>query len=175
MMHEISGDIWNLADSHWIVIPTNCGWNSRGENVMGAGLAKQAAMRFPELRAVYGKVCRDEALAGRANPFMVYGKRRLILFAVKPLWKDAPQLSWKRPADLKMIEASCRCLVDWINDGVADSWPELPEPPLIAIPTVGCGNGRLHEADVLPILHKHLDRFDNVVLVRAVENSRAVR
>ena len=49
-MEEIAGNIWDYYDKgHWIVITTNGTVKKNGENVMGAGIAKQASQRFPTL------------------------------------------------------------------------------------------------------------------------------
>jgi hypothetical protein len=159
-MKRAYGNIWDLADSHWIVIPTNGGWRADGTNVMGRGLALQAANRFPEIPGVYGRVCREN----QGTCFMVYGERQLIFFPVKPLRIDAPHLSWRQPADLRCIKASCENLVEWIE---MEKPLEIENPPLIAMPMVGCGNGGLEPQVVLPILEEHFGRFDNVVLFGA--------
>jgi hypothetical protein len=139
---------------------------------MGRGLAKQAAKRFPELPAIYGKICRDTAYSKTPDgsfapmPFVAWSRGSslfggdqpgLILFVVKPLNKDAPHLSWARPADLGAIEASCQCLVDWMV---------TMHKPLVAIPLVGCGAGGLDSSTVMPVLERHFGDFDNIVLVQ---------
>ncbi len=43
----------------WIVVTTNGVVNPHGEAVMGAGLARQAAQRFPELPRLLGQALRE--------------------------------------------------------------------------------------------------------------------
>ena len=167
-MQKVIGNIWDLSDSHWIIIPTNYGWTRRGANVMGRGLAKQAALKYPHIPLFYGKICRDMAYSVTLTgsyaplPFVADTNTRLIFFVVKPLNKDAPNLSWQLPATLPTIEASLRCLIDWMYEA---------DKPLVAMPLVGCGNGGLDPKVVVPVLEDYLKNFDNVVLVYPGEKS----
>jgi hypothetical protein len=149
-MKETSGNIWDWVDRAKLVITTNVGWRSDGTNVMGAGLAKQAAQRYPGIAAWYGAWCRDH----RSESCVVaHHTHPLIFFPTKRLNPDAPHLSWQYDSDFDTIRRSLADLAQW--PGV--------EP--IAVPLVGCQNGGLKEAAVLPVLREYLvsDRF---VLVR---------
>lgn len=142
MIRTERGNIWDHHASHHIVIPTNIGYKKKGgENVMGRGLAAQAAKRFPELPRWYGEYCRT---FGKDTPVVIYPDGRLILFPVKPLNEAAPWLSWTNSADLKLIERSAQQLARVIIEGP------------VAVSLVGCGNGGLDMGDVRPILDKHL-------------------
>src|SRR5678815_4993979 len=82
--------------------------------------------------------------------------QNIILFPVKPLNEAAPWLSWQQPASLDLIKKSAKELEELAVTGVIEG--------LTFIPPVGCGNGKLSEKDVLPILKEELDsRF---ILVR---------
>jgi len=49
-MQEITGDIWEQHKlGRWIVITTNGAIKNDGSCVMGRGVAKQAADKYPEL------------------------------------------------------------------------------------------------------------------------------
>ena len=49
-------DIWALHDSgFWVVVPTNTCKKKGGSAVMGAGLARDAALRYHDLAATYGE------------------------------------------------------------------------------------------------------------------------
>lgn len=143
-------DIWGLEKTHYIVIPTNIGWKASGDNVMGRGLALQAAGRHPGFPIWYGLECKE---AGPLTPVLVYPIAPLIAFPVKPLDRKSPHLSWQHPATLDLIARSAKQLADLTVD----------RP--IAVPLVGCGNGGLSPKDVLPILEQHLsgDRFTLVL------------
>lgn len=138
-VRTLSGDIWELAsDLDYIVIPTNVGWTRSGSNVMGAGLAKQAAQEDPSLAQWYGAKCKK---LGKDTPVLARG--RLILFPVKPLNIEAPHLSWMQLANIDTIKKSMKQLCRW----------ERPDARgKILIPMVGCGNGKLKPEIVRPVL-----------------------
>ena len=77
----------------------------------------------------------------------------MICFPVKPQASN-PALSWKQSAGLELIARSTLYLVEHTPPS-ADIW----------LPLVGCGNGGLDPADVLPVLDRYLDdRFTLVTL-----------
>lgn len=140
MIQAVRGDIWTYEPTHLLVIPTNIGWKANGQNVMGRGLALQAAGRYPDLASWYGLQCRTYKAH---TPVMVYPDAPLILFPVKPLNVEQPSMSWKERATLALIERSAS---------------QLAAMPVrtVAVSMVGCGNGGLDMADVRPILDRHL-------------------
>lgn len=115
---------------------------------MGAGLARQAALRFPLLAHHYGGIC---IFHGAGTPVFAM-EDRLLMFPVKPLCRAAPSQSWRQDASLSLIERSAAEL--------AALEPTL-DGDLIVLPWVGCGNGGLATSDVYPILWRALlsDRF----------------
>ena len=143
-----TGDIWEFYNKgYYVVIPTNLGWKRNGANVMGRGLALQAAKLFPDLPQSYGQACQD----GLAKPYYVY-EPRLILLPSKPLDEQNPQLSWTAKASLKLIRSG----VSLLGSGLFQK---------VAIPIVGCGNGELAPRDIVPVLNGLLDdRFTLVDL-----------
>src|SRR5574338_386984 len=121
-MKEISGNIFDYLDSHWLVITTNQGWKLNGDNVMGAGLAKYVKDNFPELPSRYGLFCRQYPGEPRLAPYVFpdpkNGKlRRLIMFPTKTLNPSAPHLSWKQPSSLDLIEACLPLLAELGQSG----------------------------------------------------------
>lgn len=148
-MKYASGDIWYFHDLGYpIVVPTNIGWTSAGENVMGRGVARQAAAHFPGLPLWYGRKCRQYQAQ---TPVLYFVQGPLWLFPVKPLASN-PLLSWQQPASLELIERSAHQLA-----------AKLFRKP-VYLPLVGCGNGRLSIDQVLPVLEQVLD--DRFILVR---------
>jgi len=139
------GDIWKLQKKSYIVIPTNIGWRVDGSNIMGRGLAQQAAVKYPELPGWYGGKC-QEAPEGKLH---VYEPGKLVMFPVKPLNREKPWLSWKSKADIELIIQSASQLFG------------LPFDDPVSIPLVGCGNGGLDPAEVIPVLSAMLvhERF----------------
>jgi len=138
-MTEITGaDIWDFhARGLRICITTNGDINRYGRAVMGRGVAKQAALKFPNLPLELSRQLRTGG-----NNVHLFPHYNLCTFPVKRHWKDM--------ADLKLIEQSCiqlssRC--GWFG------WHEAKT--VIVIPRPGCGNGGLDWSQVKPILEKH--------------------
>ena len=158
-MIETRGDIWDYACLK--VVPTNIGWRKDGSNVMGRGVAQQAARRYPGLAAWYGRECQRMLQSAHRDyntgepTWGLRGYRDLILFPVKPLNFDAPWLSWRQRASLELIR--------YHTEMLAESMRLAPEP--IALPLVGCGNGGLPPSEVLRVLRWHLED-DRFILVR---------
>jgi hypothetical protein len=148
------GDIWSYAKDSCIVIPTNAGFKADGSNVMGRGVAQQAAAKYPNLARWYGDRCH---MYGNDACFPYPPERaELILFPTKPLNKKEPWLSWRQKSSITLIEKSAKTLVAILEGG-----PIPKDKPRIVLPAVGCGNGGLELGEVVPILKKHLvdDRF----------------
>lgn len=114
---------------------------------MGRGLAQQAAQRYPLLAHWYGRQCLKR---GKNTPVLYHQETRLLLFPVKKLNEEAPHLSWRSKASLRLITKSCEQLIETAR--------EIPTP--VAIPLVGCGNGGLSVDSVFDILDRYLiDEF----------------
>lgn len=174
-MAFVVGDVWQLANElDTIVIPTNEGWKRNGQNVMGRGLAAQAAKRWPNLPAIYGEFCQKNL--GERSLFWVHlpknkkGKttyRRwcdsLILFAVKPLDEKQPHLTWMRPASLEKIEKGLIELEAFVHTPEFTQRPEA-EKRHIYVPYLGCGNGGLATKDVEPLLTRYLTHSAFIVV-----------
>jgi len=146
-MIQTVGNIWDFLPTHWICIPTNEGWNSRGENVMGRGLAQQAAKRFPELASIYGKFLVANPGAGETYP-IVLNNAKLLMFPTKPLNKTAPAMSWKSNSSLALIDRASRFMRSWLTS--------LNNNDNVAIPALGCGLGGLQLYDVIDVLDENL-------------------
>jgi len=157
------GNIWDFESiATRIVIPTNIGW-ARGKtqaksvyNVMGRGLAKDAASRYRHLDIWYGHVCRKYK---EDTPVIEHPKYPVILFPVKPLNRKNPWFSWKSQADLGLIEKSCAQLATLRT-----------KAGMIYIPLVGCGNGGLEFEQVYPVMSKYLNHPDRFSLVLEKSN-----
>lgn len=141
------GNVWDQHPSTFVVVPCNIGWKSSGGSVMGRGVAKEAADRFPDIVDWWGFQCRRYR---EDTPVMMHQRNRLIMFPTKPMNEDQPWMSWRGDADSKLVWRSAAQLAAFTLDGES-----------IDIPLVGCGNGRLTPELVLPILHSFLghDRY----------------
>lgn len=71
--------------------------NKSGELVMGAGIAKQVKLKYPELPAVFGR-----AIAGKTVYGVLWGDYPFIPFQTKIHWRDK--------SDLKLIISNLRTL-----------------------------------------------------------------
>lgn len=154
-------DIWNRDAETWVVIPTNCGWKGwHGAYiaVMGAGLAKQALDRYPDVAAFYGPLCfaRYKASLSNNGPLALYEPGKLILFPTKPLNPHRPELSWRGPACLETIEEHANALAWMLHRGEVKG--------KVLVPALGCGLGGLNIRDVAPVLEVLRSQGDVVFL-----------
>lgn len=169
-MKDWAGDIWDRFGKSFIVVPVNIGWKRGrggypGANVMGAGVAKEAAERVPELPMLYGEFC---AMHREKTPVTFDLSTGLVLFPTKPLG-DNPAMSWRGSATLDLVKRSAEELADmkWMNRSTIRSNHDGDRPPLpledddVYVPLVGCGNGGLDAGQVVPLLKDILqdDRF----------------
>ncbi len=145
-MREVEGDLWDFHGiGAWVAITTNGAVRKDGGCVMGRGVAKEAAQRFPWLPTQLGERIRD---AG--NRVHRFSPIRLFTFPVKHHWRE--------PADLVLIEQSARELLGFIEDpGIA------PAVQRIYMVRPGCGNGQLQWEAVKPRIASILD--DRFIIV----------
>lgn len=141
IMIEEQCNIWDKYEQgEWICILTNCNTNSRGEAVMGRGIAKEAKDRFPDLPRIIGRYLRN-------GGFEVHiPMDRIIVFPTK--------IDWRQMSSIKLIITSCHQLMD-IMDSLNIQRVYLPRP--------GCGNGGLLWQDVRTAIEPLLD--DRVIVV----------
>ena len=135
-MREIKGDLWDYHKAgYWIGITTNGYVNSRGEAVMGKGIAKQAALKFPTIKKKLGS-----AIKTYGNNVLIFADIRLFTFPVKHTWREV--------ANFDLIINSCYQLLGFLNNSEGGIEVALPQP--------GCGNGQLDweivKAVIEPIL-----------------------
>ncbi len=129
-----TGDIWT-TEMCTIVIPVNC------VGVMGAGLAKQFADRFPDEVIIYKHFLKDGYLSP-GQPTISYTKpKNFILFATKYHWRNESKIGW-------------------IDNGIVqiDKFPNFGLES-IAFPALGCGCGGLDWAKVKDIMVSRLSSF----------------
>ncbi len=144
-------DIWELKD-YLKVIPTNLGWTKTGENVMGAGLAKQAAERYPDLTMIYGEACQEM----RWGPTGLILYEDLILFPVKPVNYGYPHLSWKAHASFDLIAQMLTKL---------HTLARQDKDIKVAIPLIGTGNGKLDKGAIITMISTKLDKLKRDIIL----------
>lgn len=168
-MNIITKDMWRLlTDTRYgrtpcgVVIPINIGWKKTGENVMGRGIARQAANIYgPNLAYLVGQEC--QKTRGETTTFAIRTTDTLYMFPTKPFNASAPWLSWKQPSNLELVRKSAKALRQ-----IA-----LPNSRVF-VPLVGCGNGQLDPADVYAVLEDELgdDKRFELVLLPTYDKSR---
>lgn len=149
-----SGNIWSLAHflNDAIVIPINIGWKKDGHAVMGRGLARQAAVKFPRLTEECGDLCIRHRYELKPTQLRLIGASGvgswLILFPTKPLNEQRPHMSWQGKADPELITRGLKHL--------AAMRPPKDPGGFIYVPLLGCGWGGLHRDVVWPLMQEHL-------------------
>lgn len=140
-MIEAVGDLFEYpADA--VVIPVNWTVKRNGEAVMGAGVAKQAALKWPQIPKALGAAiqCVPKLPTVLYMPPQKVGYPFVVLFPTKLHWRD--------PSTLAMVEQSADALRTMTEQ---KAWRS------VALPRVGCGLGGLSWDDVQPVLAKYLD------------------
>lgn len=134
-MLETLGDIWVYADSGVpIVITANGSLTRDGRAVMGRGVAKQAAQRYPGLAVKLGLLIAEQG----SHVFDL--SCGIVSFPVE-------ESAWSLP-DTRIISRSAgelRALLD------ISGWER------IVVPRPGCGGGGLEWMDVRPLLEPWFD------------------
>lgn len=134
-MIELTGNLWEFhSQGHIIGITTNGHVRRDGGCVMGRGIAKQAAKRFPLLEHMVGRVIEQRGLQVEYFPDL-----SLLIFPVK--------YHWSRPADLTLIAKSATETIALLDSGAINSTKH------IYLPRPGCGNGLLD----WPIVRSHIE------------------
>jgi len=141
------GDIWDCLakTSHYIAIPTNMTLNKQKHNVMGRGMAAQAAKMYSSLPKLYGKRIRNKQTI---DGFTYFKKYRLIMLPVKQ--------HYSKSASLSMIEEGLKLLSQLL-----DVEPSIKR---VCVPMLGCGFGGLLYEQVLPIILKYYHKRMIVVI-----------
>lgn len=140
---KLESDFVKKYELGYICIPTNGLVNSGGLAIMGAGLAKDAATRFPRLEEQLGRL-----LTNFGNQVFRFKKERLFIFPTKN--------DWRKPSSLSIIQKSCRQLKALV-------YVHNIHAP-IYLPKVGCGLGGLRWENVKPILNQELNSEQYIVI-----------
>jgi len=137
---EIGEDIWNLhTEGYWVCVTTNGEVKSNRQAVMGKGIAKEAADRFPSLPSELGKLLRNGL-----NVPHIFKDYRLITFPTKRYWRNRSIPS--------LIRQSYRVIV---SDEFKSIWSKCSKGGLLCMPRPGCGHGGLEWDDVRRVLLPH--------------------
>lgn len=150
-MIEVTGNIWDLYNKDkeaFICITTNGVVKKNGENVMGAGVAKEAKEKFNGLSTMLGSLIKK-----KGNNVFMLTEQRLFSFPTKH--------NWFENSDLQLIKKSAEHLMLYLKEF---------NIPRVYLPRPGCGNGKLKWKDVKPIIENILD--DRVLIVSKEYNGK---
>jgi O-acetyl-ADP-ribose deacetylase (regulator of RNase III) len=142
VIEYVDGDIFDAPPEAWITIPVNT------VGVLGKGLAKQFAERYPDEADAYRDECRAGRLPVGTVMWCLAHDRIILWFPTKQHWRDPSRLEW--------IEAGLVSLASFIREDPIEA---------IAIPMLGCGLGGLDWADVRPLIERYLGPIEARVLV----------
>lgn len=135
----IKGNIWNTK-AHTIVNTVNC------EGVMGAGIALECRLRFPEMFSRYKEIC-DDGLLKPGLLWLYKGEERWILnFPTKT--------SWKLPSKEEYLHSGLKKFAETFQSKGIES---------IAFPLLGASHGGIDESRSLEIMKQYLEPLDLVV------------
>jgi O-acetyl-ADP-ribose deacetylase (regulator of RNase III) len=130
MIIRLHGDLLT-SQAAVLVNPVNC------VGVMGKGLARAFAGRFPSLVAPYRAACRHGLLRPGGVQFVPLPQagRCVANLATKDHWRDPSRYAW--------IQAGLEALIAGLRSRGA---------PSVALPPLGCGLGGLDWARVRPLI-----------------------
>lgn len=112
--------------------------------VMGAGIALEFSLRYPELLENYRRKCeKKEIQLGKMDYFVTYDNVSIINFPTKGHFKYPSRLSW--------IEEGLKDFVNTYKDNNITS---------VAFPKLGCSNGGLDWQDVKDVMERYLNDVD---------------
>ena len=146
MITFVNGNIFE-AKTQAIVNPVNC------KGVMGKGIAITIKMKYPDVFNAYEEDC-DQGLykPGGVRIYRQTSTNKLPMYVVCFATKD----NWKKPSELDWIKQGLPKLVDIILINDINS---------IAIPKLGCGNGKLEWKDVKPLIEEGLANINCDIVV----------
>lgn len=117
--------------------------------VMGAGIAMEFALRFPDMLSDYQEKCKNKLLTtGKVDYYKTNTGIIIVNFPTK--WH------FKYPSKIEWIEAGLRDFVKTYKDHGITS---------IAFPRLGCANGGLNWLQVQPLMEKYLRDIDAHVYI----------
>lgn len=135
----MKGDMWDVfGKTGWFLVTTNPVVTKLGKCVMGRGIAKDMADRYPEVPFVLGTIIQKHINSSdwrNVGSIGVIDGQAIGYFMVKDHWME--------PAKKDIIQTSVAHLCEYM-DFVSKFRVDLNFP--------GIGNGKLRREDVLPLL-----------------------
>ena len=132
----ITGNIWN-SKAQTIVNTVNC------EGVMGAGIALECRLRFPEMFSKYKDICEKELLEPGLLLLHKNDQRWILNFPTKTLWKLPSKEEYLHTGLIKFKNT-------YKEKGITS----------VAFPLLGASHGGLTPEKSIEIMKNHLDGID---------------
>ena len=133
-MLESCEDIWDYHGRAVIAVTTSGSLTKAGKAVMGRGVARQAALRFPQLPLELGALLREHG-----NHVHLMGEG-IVSFPVEESAWACPELRLISRSALELRHLSDR-----------EGWER------VVVPRPGCGGGGLDWREVRPLLDRYFD------------------
>lgn len=141
MLKYYEGTVFNTK-AKTLVNTVNC------FGVMGAGVALEFKLRYPEMFIQYEQMCKDKKYkVGRPRLHSVDGIQ-ILNFPTKNHWKNPSKIEW--------IEEGLRYF--------ADNYKKV-NITSIAFPKLGTSNGGLKWDDVKPLMEKYLKDLEDIDVI----------
>jgi O-acetyl-ADP-ribose deacetylase (regulator of RNase III) len=136
-MKEYTGNIFN-TECQTIVNTVNC------EGVMGAGIAYECRLRYPEMYTEYVNLCNENKMCiGKLWLYNKSPEKWILNFPTKIRWRDDSKREYLEKGLQKFLDT-------YKQKGITS----------IAFPLLGASKGGLPEQESLSIMHSYLSRCD---------------
>lgn len=119
------GDIFD-SECPVLVNPVNT------DGIMGKGLAKQFADRYPGILAGYKASCGDCTIAN--DGYYAYSLKSGLTILCVPT-----KIHWRNPSSMELVSKALKTIESYCTDNAVEC---------VAMPALGCGEGGLDERDV---------------------------
>lgn len=131
-------DLFMTGNYDAICITTNGIIKNNGNAVMGAGIAKACADKFPRSPKNLAEGLKKNGNVVQIISPTIYGL--ILSFPTKKHWRD--------PSDIELIKKSCYQLMEFIDENKLTR---------VLLPKPGCSNGKLEWSEVEPVISEILD------------------
>lgn len=140
MVNFTSGNLFD-SNCEYLINTVNC------EGVMGKGIALDFKKKYPDMFLDYVEKCKN-GLVLPGIPYVwsndnLFNSLRIINFPTKN--------EWKKPSNISFIETGLDWMVDYFKEKIDAN---------IAVPPLGCGNGKLNWNKVKSLIYKKLQPLE---------------
>lgn len=141
MIEYFEGTVFN-TDAGAIVNTVNC------EGYMGAGIALEYSLRYPEMYQDYQKKCKEKKIKTGFVDYYLYNNITIVNFPTKNLYKFPSNIRWIKEGLINFVET-------YKNYNITS----------VAFPKLGTSNGGLNWEEVKNIMEYYLKDIDAKVYI----------